>query len=114
MGDGPGGAELVAAQATGNLAPRLARAWDALARGEPVEPFLTIDFRRVMQQLQQSLPPAWGEEAGPWLGRLWRALRLFETSAEGAPPEVLAPLRAEFAEWREETPMPMVLGTWFP
>jgi hypothetical protein len=113
-GDGVGGAAVALAGVTGNLPERLVRGWDALTRGDPVEPYLLIDFRRVMNALQQGLPAPLREEARPWLGRLWRALRLFETSAEGAPQEVLAPLRAEFAEWREEGPVPEVLGPWFP
>jgi hyaluronoglucosaminidase len=112
--EGVGGAAVAMAGVTGNLPLRLARAWDALTRGDPIEPYLLIDFRRVMSQLQQGLPAPLREEAQPWLGRLWRALRLFETSAERAPQEVIAPLRAEFAEWREEGPLPEVLGRWFP
>ncbi len=112
---GAGGASgLAVGGVTGNLPARLAHAWDSLARGEPIEPYLVIDFRRVMTQLQQQLPAPLREEAMPWMGRLWRALRLVETSAAGAPQEVLAPLRAEFAEWREEAPRPEVLGPWFP
>ena len=115
---GAGGSGLAASLAvsgvTGNLPARLAHAWDSLARGEPIEPYLVIDFRRVMAQLQQQLPAPLREEAMPWMGRLWRALRLVETSAAGAPQEVLAPLRAEYAEWREDAPLPEVLGPWFP
>jgi hypothetical protein len=112
--EGPGGAAVELAGVTGHLPLRLARAWDALTRGDPIEPYLLIDFRRMMSQLQQGLPAPMREEATPWLGRLWRALRLFETSADRAPPEVLAPLRAEFADWREQGPLPEVLGHWFP
>jgi len=112
--DGPGGAAIAVAGVTGHLPERLARTWDALTRGDPIEPYVLIDFRRIMNQLQQGLPESLRAEATPWLGRLWRALRLFESAAAGAPQEVLGPLRAEFAEWHEEGPLPQVLGPWFP
>jgi hypothetical protein len=98
----------------GRLSQRLLAAWDALSRGDPIEPYLLVDLRRVLSQLEQGLPEAMRAEAAPWLGRLWRALRLIEATGQGAPPEALGPLRAEFAEWHDETPLPEVLGPWFP
>jgi hypothetical protein len=93
---------------------RLVRAWPSLSAGEPAEPFLAIDLRRVLESLAQGLPPAMAGEAAPWLDRLRRALALIDASAQGAPPESLGPLRAQYSPPRGDMPTPEVLGPWFP
>ena len=96
------------------LAGRLLRGWQAMSEEEPVEPYVVIDFRRVVERLEMNLPSAMLEEARPWLNRLKQALTLFEAILDGAPAETLGPLRAQYVARDAPGPPAEVLGPWFP
>ena len=96
------------------LAGRLARGWQAMSEEDPAEPYVVIDFRRVVEQLEKTLPPIMLEEARPWLNRLRQALTLFEAILDGAPAETLGPLRAQYVARDAPGPPAEILGPWFP
>ena len=96
------------------LGGRLQRAWQALSEGEPVEPYVVMDFRRAVETLEGGLPPEMLAEARPWLNRLRQVLNLFDAILNGAPAETLGPLRAQYVARDGAGPRAEVLGEWFP
>ena len=96
------------------LAERLARAWAQISGGAPSEPYVVVDFQRVLDTLERGLAPEFKAEAAPWLNRLRIALGLFETGISGAPMETIGPLRAQYVNPYVEGAIPEVLGPWFP
>ena len=96
------------------LADRLQRAWPEVSMGEPSEPYLAGDMARVLNQLDAGLPGDWKAEAAPWVNRLRQATSLLEAIRDGAPPEAIGPMRAQFVAPYIKGPLPEVLGPWFP
>lgn len=96
------------------LVERLQRGWQAMSVEAPVEPYVVMDFRRVVTALENTLPEAMLGEARPWLNRLRQSLSLFEAILDGAPVETLGPLRAQYVARDAAGPPAEVLGTWFP
>ncbi len=96
------------------LSERLARAWNQINGGAPCEPYVVMDFRRVLDTLEKGLSPEIKAEAAPWQNRLRNALSLFESGISGAPMETIGPLRAKYVNPYIEGAIPEVLGPWFP
>ncbi|MEE8433275.1 MAG: beta-N-acetylglucosaminidase domain-containing protein [bacterium] len=96
------------------LASGFQRGGQAMSGGVPVEPYVVIDFQRVVETMEKIMPPKMLEEARPWLGRLRQVLTLFEANQAGAPMETLGPLRAQYVARDAPGPPAEVLGPWFP